>query len=237
MKYAGLMKQSLVDYPGEIAAVLFTRGCNMRCPYCHNADLLLSSSQSRTNDVEFTEILSYLKQRRGFLDAVVISGGEPTLNREMVEDIRAIKELGYKVKLDTNGTRPDFLACLIDNQLLDYVAMDIKHKLVYSSYLQAAGKLSREDFFHIKSSLHLLREAAVTVEFRTTVVPVLHTPQDIVEIAREIEGAPLYTLQQFNPRYTLDASWASQIPYRREEMQDLSEKCRPWVKKVRVVNI
>lgn len=237
MKYAGLMKQSLIDYPGEIAAVLFTRGCNMRCSYCHNADLLLSTSQSRANDIDFAEIFSYLQQRSGFLDAVVISGGEPTLNKEIVKDIMAIKELGYKVKIDTNGTNPDFMAHLINNQLIDYIAMDIKHKLVYRSYLEATGKLSRENFFHVKSSVHLLRQTSVAVEFRTTVVPVLHTPQDIVEIAREIEGAQLYTLQQFNPRYTLDASWANQIPYSRGEMQDIAEKCRPWVKKIRVVNI
>ncbi len=171
------------------------------------------------------------------MDGVVLSGGEPTLNREISADIIAIKELGYKVKIDTNGTNPEFLEYLISNHLVDYIAMDIKHKLVYRKYREAAGKLSPEGFFHIKSSIHLLKQAALEVEFRTTIVPVLHACEDIVEIAREIEGARLYTLQQFNPRYTLDASGEKQIPYSREEMQKIAELCRPWVKKVRVVNI
>jgi pyruvate formate lyase activating enzyme len=237
MKYAGWMKQSLVDYPGEIATVLFTRGCNMRCPYCHNADLLIRTRENQKNDHDLAIILEFLKERHGFIDAVVISGGEPTLHPELISDIEQIKALGFKVKLDTNGTNPEMLAQLLERNLLDYVAMDVKHELEYRQYQQAAGKLSSEAFFHIKGSINLLRNADIDVEFRTTVVPVLHQPEDIVNIARALEGAKLYTLQQFNPRHTLNAAWATVVPYNREQMNDLAQQCAPYVKKIQVKNI
>ncbi|MDD4803336.1 MAG: anaerobic ribonucleoside-triphosphate reductase activating protein [Syntrophomonas sp.] len=236
MKYAGMIKQSLVDYPGEIVAVLFTRGCNMRCPFCHNPDLLIKP-KILVKPVDIEETIEFMLARGSFLDGVVITGGEPTLNEELVDDIARLKSIGCLVKLDTNGTNPAMLETLISHNMLDYVAMDIKAPLEYKKYLQACGKLTSENFFNIRSSIHLLRSAAVKLEFRTTVVPALHSAEDIVNIARYIEGSDKYTLQQFNPRVTLEPGYAQVVPYNQAEMQALAEQCAAHLKEVRVVNI
>jgi pyruvate formate lyase activating enzyme len=236
MKYAGMIKQSLVDYPGEIASVLFTRGCNLRCPFCHNPDLLVKP-KIMVQPIDIEEVIDFLIKRRGFLDGVVISGGEPTLNDELLMDIRRMKALGFRIKLDTNGTNPTMLKELLNEGWLDYVAMDIKAPLDFKKYKEACGKLSSEYFFNIRSSIHLLRSSHINVEFRTTVVPALHTPEDIVDIAKYIEGCDRFTLQQFNPRITLEAGYGQVIPYGKQEMQDIADKCAVWVKEARVVNI
>lgn len=236
MKYAGMIKQSLVDYPGEIAAVLFTRGCNLRCPFCHNPDLLVKP-KILVKPIDIEEVMEFMGARGSFLDGVVISGGEPTLNEELPADIARLKSLGCLIKLDTNGTNPTMLSKLLSHKMVDYVAMDLKAPLEYKKYLPACGKLGIEEFFNIRSSIHLLRNSYVNLEFRTTVVPALHTAEDIVAIARYIEGSQLYTLQQFNPRVTLEPGYAQVVPYSKAEMQAIADKCAPYLKEVRVVNI
>ncbi len=238
MKYTGIVKQSLVDYPGEIATVLFTQGCGLRCPFCHNPDLLIRNKNNSSDAIDIETVLKFLQERQGFIDAVVISGGEPTLHPELREDIKQIKELGYLLKLDTNGTNSQMLEQLLREGLLDYVAMDIKAPVEYKRYLQACGKLSSAAFFQIRNSINLLNNLSdVQVEFRTTVVPPLHTPQDIESIARYIEGADRYTLQQFNPRVTLEPSYSQVVPFGKAEMEDMAAICSSYVKEVRVVNI
>ena len=239
MKYAGIVKQSLVDYPGEIAAVLFTRGCNMRCPFCHNGELLIRSRDHKEQDLEEETIMEFLRKHHGFLDAVVFSGGEPSLYAQegLIDNMRRVKEMGFKVKLDTNGTDSMWLEHLIEKNLIDYVAMDIKHILDYRKYLQAVGSLSKQNFFHIRNSVALLKSAALSVEFRTTVIPGLHEPEEVMEIARSIAGAPLYTLQQFNPRKTLHPSWQHIIPYSKEQMETMARHAELYVDEVRVLNI
>lgn len=237
MKFAGLVKQSLVDYPGEVTAVLFTRGCNIRCPYCQNTHLLLRSPRVSEPVITMEEAAEFLKERLGFLDAVTVTGGEPTLYEELPAALAAFKELGYLVKLDTNGTNPTMLQQLINCGSLDYVAMDIKAPLDYRKYTRACGKLTTEEFFNVRSSIRMLMEASIQVEFRTTVVPLLHPPEDIEEIARYIQGASLYSLQQFNPSVTLDTDYGAVVPYTRQEMQELADRCSPYVQNVRVVNI
>lgn len=236
MQYAGMIKQSLVDYPGEIVTVLFSRGCNLRCPFCHNPDLLI---KPRMTDppVDIVEVLEFMSKRKGFLDGVVFSGGEPTLSQELIADIRSVKELGLLVKLDTNGTNTPMLELLLREGLLDYVAMDIKSPVEYKKYREACEKLSPENFFNIRSSILLLQAAGIDVEFRTTVVPSLHSLEDIVAIAKFIEGARLYTLQQFNPRVTLEPGYGQVVPYTKKEMQQIADLCAPHVKEVRVVNL
>jgi len=236
MKFAGLVKQSLVDYPGEVTAVLFTRGCNIRCPFCQNTDLLLRSPRF-VEPISLEEALDFLKERKGFLDAVTVTGGEPTLHEDLPHALSAFKALGYLVKLDTNGTNPAMLQQLIAGGILDYVAMDIKAPLDYRKYARACGKLTTEEFFNVRSSIRMLMEAGIEVEFRTTVVPLLHSFEDIEEIARYIQGAPLYSLQQFNPSVTLDTDYGAVVPYTRQEMQALADRCAPFVQNVRVVNI
>lgn len=239
MKFAGLLKQSLTDYPGKIAAVLFSRGCNLRCPFCHNAHLLVKPGRNAAvaGEIEDQGLLAFLQERQGFLDAVVFSGGEPTINPELPEVIRQVKNAGYLVKLDTNGNNPLMLAKLLEDNLLDYVAMDIKAPLDYKKYLEASGRLSSEDFFNVRSAINLLRAATIEVEFRTTVVPLWHSPEDILAIARHIEGARLYSLQQFNPRTTLDPGLASVKPYSKEELMEIARQCQHYVELVRVCNI
>lgn len=238
MQYAGFIKQSLVDYPGEISTVLFTRGCNLRCPFCHNPDLLIKPKNPIPVGIDIEEVLRFLKERRGFIDAVVITGGEPTLHSELIDDIKRIKALGYLVKLDSNGTNSSMLETLIREGLLDYVAMDIKAPVAYKRYEEACGKLSSADYFQIRNSIHLLNHLSdVQVEFRTTVVPLLHSPQDIENIARYIEGADRYTLQQFNPRVTLAPAFGEMVPFSKDEMEEIAVLCTPYVKSVRVVNI
>jgi pyruvate formate lyase activating enzyme len=238
MEYAGFIKQSLVDYPGEIAAVLFTRGCNLRCPFCHNPDLLIKPKNPATPVYDMDEIAVFLAERKGFIDAVVISGGEPTLHPQLQDDIKRIKDLGYLVKLDSNGTNSTVLEELIRAGLVDYVAMDIKAPLEYKRYQQACGRLASSDFFQVRNSINLLNHLSdVQVEFRTTVVPILHTPEHIEDIARYIEGASRYTLQQFNPRVTLDPAYGDVVPFSKEEMADMAKLCKNYVKEVRVVNI
>lgn len=236
MKYAGMIKQSLVDYPGKISTIIFTWGCNFRCPFCHNGDLLLASNKP-SNQIDIEEILEFLQKRKGFIDAVVISGGEPTLHEELMEDIRRIKQLSYLVKLDTNGSNPVLLEHLLEEELLDYVAMDIKAPMDYDKYRQASGILTSRNYFNIKNSIQILQKSNIKVEFRTTVVPILHTFEDIINIAKYIQGAERYTLQQFNPLFTLEAGYAKIVPYSREEMKEIAGMCAEYVKKVQVVNV
>lgn len=237
MNFAGMINQSLLDYPGEIATVLFTRGCNFACPFCHNGHLLMNFSRAQTEVIEMAEILDFLEERKKFLDAVVISGGEPTMHCGLPEALRSFKAMGFLTKLDTNGTNVDMLKRLLDEKLLDYLAMDIKAPLDFKKYQEASGRLTNAEFFNVRSTINLLLQADTAVEFRTTVIPKLHTFGDIEAIAGYIRGAGLYSLQQFNPSSTLDTAFQSCTPYSKEEMQQLAERCRPYVAEVRVVNI
>ena len=183
MLISGMQKLTLLDFPGKTAATIFTLGCNLLCPFCHNA--LLVTDISDTDIIPKDEVLSYLKKRAGILDGVCITGGEPCLK---------IRELGLSVKLDTNGTRPDVLRALVNHGLLDYVAMDIKNSR--EKYADAIG-IADFDISPIKESVAFLLEGHVDYEFRTTVVRELHTIEDITKIGEWISGAPRYFLQNF----------------------------------------
>lgn len=189
MIIAGFVKNSFVDYPGKIASTIFTAGCNMRCWYCHNSHIL----ENFENKVEEDFILNFLKERKGFIDAVVISGGEPTLQKDLKEFIKKIKVLGYLIKLDTNGSNYEVLKSLIDENLLDYVAMDIKAPL--NKYSKITN--TKIDIDNIKKSIELLIENKVDYEFRTTFSPDL-TLEDIEEICASLKGAKNYVIQKYN---------------------------------------
>lgn len=236
MKFAGIMKQSLVDYPGKVSAVLFTRGCNFCCPFCHNAHLVIKPHDPPPA-LDMQEVLHFLQRHRGFLDAVVVSGGEPTMHNGLLEAFRTFKALDYATKLDTNGTNPTMLKQMLDEGLLDYVAMDVKAPLEFKKYAATVGRLSTADFFNVRSSINLLRHSNLEVEFRTTVVPSLHQPEDIVEIARYLEGVKIYTIQQFNPAHTLEPGFGNVVPYSREQMQQIADSCRAYVQEVKIVNL
>lgn len=189
MEIGGVVKNSFIDYPGKISFVIFTIGCNFRCWYCHNSHLFSGKSKYTLD-----KIYEFLKTHRRFLDGVVISGGEPTLQKDLKEVIRNIKKLGYSVKLDTNGTKFGVLKSLIDSHLVDYVAMDIKAPL--EDYEKIVGKTSKALMDNVKKSMDYLMQGKVEYEFRTTFSPDL-TLKDIEKICKEIKGANTYCIQKY----------------------------------------
>lgn len=194
MLIAGLNKTTLLDFPGRVAATVFMGGCNFRCPFCHNGDLVLKPSSLEKISEE--EVLSFLQKRRNVLRGVCITGGEPTLQAELQDFIKKIKELEYDVKLDTNGYQPEVLKSLLQENLLNYVAMDIKN--CRKKYGMTAG-LEGFDVKKIEQSMEILKAFKIPYEYRTTVVKGLHTPKDILEIGKWIEEDPFcgYFLQGF----------------------------------------
>ncbi|MBQ7356890.1 MAG: anaerobic ribonucleoside-triphosphate reductase activating protein, partial [Clostridia bacterium] len=189
MILSGLQKLTLLDFPGRIAATVFTRGCNMRCPFCHNASLVVGGADIIPED----EFFAFLESRRGRLGGVCVSGGEPTLQADLPRFIEKIKAMDFEVKLDTNGTNPDMLSSLIDGGLLDYVAMDIKSSP--EGYARVSGV--SPDMEKIKRSIELLLSDKIDYEFRTTVAKPLFSTGDFVEIGKLIKGAKRYYLQGF----------------------------------------
>ena len=195
MLLGGLQRMTLIDYPGKVAATVFTAGCNFRCPFCHNPELVIKSEflvspDDNTLEKEFFE---FLKTRQGKLDGVCITGGEPTIQTDLIEFIVKIKKLGFAVKLDSNGTRPDVLKELLDKKLLDYVAMDIKSGL--DNYENVCG--IKMDLERIKLSVDLVKNSGVDYEFRTTVVPGLHTVKEFEDVAKWLAGSQRYILQKY----------------------------------------
>ena len=193
MKIGGIQKLSLVDYPGKVAASIFTIGCNFRCGFCHNPKLVLPECYTETLDEN--DILDFLKSRTGKLDAAVISGGEPTLHQDLPDFIKKIKDMGYLVKLDSQGSNPDMLKKLLDAKLLDFIAMDIKAPLEKYSKI-----MSWEiDPKIIKKSIKLIKNSGLDYEFRTTVVKSQLSFEDFHAIGKAIRGAKRFALQHFKP--------------------------------------
>lgn len=192
MKINGFQKLTLLDFPEKVACIIFTAGCNFRCPFCHNASLVTHIDENQNIDEE--EIFTYLEKRKGLLDGVCITGGEPLLQSDIKEFIQKIKDMGYAVKLDTNGSYPEKLRDLIENNLVDYVAMDIKNSR--EKYAETAG-IQNLLLDNIEKSISILLENKVDYEFRTTVVNELHTKEDIKNISVLIKGAKKYFIQNF----------------------------------------
>jgi len=198
----GFQKNSLIDYPGRISAVLFLSGCNFDCPYCHNPDLARPCREyPHTLDPEM--IFSFLEKRKRFLDGVVISGGEPTLQKGLAGLCDRIKQLGYPVKMDTNGSRPHILRKLVQDGLVDYIAMDVKTDLL--NYASLIRKNCRPD--DIQESIRLILSSGLPHEFKTTCIKPLVSQKIVKEIVRLIEGANLYALQRFQETETLHPSF------------------------------
>ena len=191
MLIKGLQKLTLLDYPGKMACTVFTAGCNFRCPFCHNASLVTNIDEERISEEEF---FNFLQKRQGIIDGVCVTGGEPTLQPDLKEFLKKIKSLGYSVKLDTNGYRPDALKDVVNSGLVDYVAMDIKNS--QSKYALTCG-LESMDMTKINDSVEFLMSCVVDYEFRTTIVKELHNEDDIQDIVSWIKGAKKYFLQGF----------------------------------------
>ena len=221
--FAGIQKLTLLDFPGYVACTLFTKGCNMRCPFCHNSLLVTRAQEQKTYKNE--EILAFLKKRVGVLDGIAITGGEPTLMPGLREFIIDAQALGYKIKLDTNGTRPDVLKSLVAEGLLDYVAMDIKN--CRDKYGATVGFGDDYDISPIQESIDFLMRSEIDFEFRTTVSRTFHSENDIVELARWIAGNEKYFLQQFKDSGDLIGEGIE--GYSDGEMRALLDKMRPFV--------
>lgn len=194
MKIQGLQKMTLLDFPGRVACTVFLGGCDFRCPFCHNGELLDGSAPAVMDDLE---LLRFLKGRQGLLDGVAITGGEPLLRKDLPELLRAIRELGFGVKVDTNGNHPDALAALLQEGLVDYVAMDLKNSP--EKYALTVG-LDSLDLAPIRRSVKLLMDSSIPYEFRTTVVDELHKAADFEAMGQWIAGAKAYFLQPFTDR-------------------------------------
>ena len=230
MKIAGLQKYSFVDYPGKIAAVVFAPGCNMNCFFCHNQVLLNENAVNNLLDAE--SVLKFLSGRKNFLDGVVISGGEPTIQDGLEEFVMNVRSMGYPVKLDTNGTNPQILKAFIDDGLLDYVAMDIKAPMEKYDYICRVCVNTDK----IRESIELLMRGKVRYEFRTTFVPQLGE-EDILCIAGIIKGARLYVLQQFRRPSAQEGEAGAHLrvrPHSANYIKDTAGKIKDLVEKYEI---
>ncbi len=194
MKIQGLQKMTLLDFPGKVACTVFLGGCDFRCPFCHNGELLDGTAPAVMDD---QELLRFLKGRQGLLDGVAVTGGEPLLRKDLPDLLRAVRDLGFAVKVDTNGNHPDALEGLLREGLADYIAMDIKNSP--KRYALTVG-LDRLDLTPVRRSVQLLMDGGVPYEFRTTVVDELHSAEDFEAIGQWIQGAKAYFLQSFTDR-------------------------------------
>lgn len=217
MEFGGLEKFTLIDYPGKVACMVYTIGCNFRCPYCHNPELVDETVESTISE---GYILYFLSQRVGILDGIVITGGEPTMHgQKLLDFILKVKNLGFKVKLDSNGTDPEFLAKVIDNNLVDYIAMDIKSPL--SKYSQTVARAVNVS--SIKRSIDILINSNIDYEFRTTIVKSLINIEDFEEIGKEIKGAKKYFLQKFIPTKILNPQFRKKVSFDDDEMREIQK--------------
>jgi len=228
IEIGGLQKTTLIDYPGRVAATVFLVNCNFRCPFCYSSELVIPEKIKKQPRIPLKEFFSFLRERAGLLDGVVICGGEPCLNQELPQFIKKIKKLGYLVKLDTNGSNPSLLKKLIEEKLIDYIAMDIKAPLNKKKY---SGAIGREiDINLIKESIKLIKDSGIEYEFRTTVVPGIHSKEDIIEIAKQLRPARKYFLQNFRPEKTNDPKFEKIRPYSKEKMSGMRQSCSKYIK-------
>lgn len=230
---AGVEATSLIDFPGHLSAVLFVQGCDFRCPYCHNPELIATGAVVGPNGcfgMPLDELADLLARRVRVLDGIVITGGEPLLHPGLAEFAAWIRSYGYSVKLDTNGSLPDRLEAVLAAGVIDYVAMDVKSSP--ERYSEAAG--CHVDVDHIARSIALIRGSGLPHEFRSTVLPRLHDVATVAEMARMIQGAPRYYLQRFRPARTLDSEFGSERAFTEDEMQTLAAAAREFVEACRV---
>jgi pyruvate formate lyase activating enzyme len=223
MKIGGLEKFTLIDYPEKISAVVFTMSCNFKCPFCHNPELVDPKKMKNQSVILEKDFFDFLKQRKGSLEGVCITGGEPTLQKDLSEFIRKIKNLGFSVKLDTNGSEPKILEKLIKENLVDYLAMDIKGPLEkYKEITRSKVNLEK-----IKKSAELVKNFPDS-EFRTTILPVFHKKDDLIKIGEWLKGSKKFFLQQFRPHKTLDPSFENEKSYSSDDLADFCRLIKPY---------
>jgi pyruvate formate lyase activating enzyme len=229
MRINGFEGVSLLDYPGKICSIVYTSPCNFKCPFCHNPSLVTANFEVLSGD----DILADIFDRREFIDAVTVTGGEPVLQPDLPEFFSKIHAMGLLTKLDTNGYEPEILKKLVEGGLLDYIAMDIKTSP--DMYPKAAGM--KMDPKRIKKALNYIMNCGIDYCFRTTAVPGLVTEEDFKAIAHTIEGAPYYVIQQFDNEMPLEPSYKKIKPYTEKQLEVFADIMRKHVKAVKVVNI
>lgn len=226
MEIGGLQKTTLIDYPGKIAATVFLIGCNFRCPFCYSPELVLPEKIKQQPRIKEEDFFNFLKEKKGYLDGVVICGGEPTIQPDLEQFLKKVKKMNFLIKIDTNGSQPEVLKKIIDKKLIDYIAMDIKAPLREKNYNLAVGcKVNLEA---IRESINLIKESGIDYEFRTTVVPAIHTFDDIIEIAKNIAPAKRYYLQNFKAEKTINPRMLQIRGFSEEELKNLIEKIKKF---------
>ena len=228
MLIGGLQKSTLIDYPRKIAATIFTVGCNFKCGFCHNPELVDSKKIKRQPKIFEAVFFSFLKSRKGLLDGVCITGGEPTIQPDIIDFIKKIKKLNFLVKLDTNGSQPKILEKLFNQNLLDFVAMDIKSS--QENYSKTAGvNINLRD---IQKSIDCIKQSKVDYEFRTTIGPGLIDNKEIEKIGQWLKGSKKLALQQFRPEKTLDQSWQNKKPLSDEKLKQMAKTAQKYFEQV-----
>lgn len=226
LQIKGLQKTSLVDYPGKIVCTIFLAGCNFRCPYCQNPDLI--DNPDKLPAIKEEEIIDFLEKKRKWLDGICISGGEPTLHDGLVDFIKKVKKENFLVKIDTNGTNPKMIKELIDNKLINFISMDIKASL--DKYSDIANvEVNKED---IQKSVELIMNGDINYEFRSTILPKLHSGEDIKKMGEWLKGSKKFVLQQFRPKICLDKKYEDEKAFTREEMEKFRKLLEPYFDEV-----
>lgn len=230
MRILGLVKTSMVDYPGNIVSTVFLGGCNFKCPFCHNPDLACNSGE----EINMDNLFEFLKMRKGLIDGVCVSGGEPTIYQDLPSFLEQVKSLGLLVKLDTNGSNPDMLKKVIEDKLVDYIAMDVKTS--FEHYDEASGV--HVDLDKVKKSIEIIKNSKLDYEFRTTMVPRFVKREDFESICKTLQGSKKFCIQQFDPRLRLiNNSLKKERLYPPDEMNDFLEIAKPYFKSCDLRNL
>jgi len=226
MNFKGFQKSSFNEYPGKIVCIAFTGGCNFRCPFCHNSELIFHTE--KMDDISEDEIISYMEQRKKLIDGISITGGEPTLHKALPDFIRKVKQKGFVVELETNGTNPVMVEELVKDKLVDYFAMDIKAPLTEEKYFDVIGRVGNKEELlkNIKRSIRIIRDSGVNYEFRTTFVPGLLKKEDILTIADQLKGSKKYVIQGFLPNSTLDPEYEKKKASSPELLDELKRELK-----------
>lgn len=229
MRINGFTGLSLIDYPDKISSIIFTSPCNFRCPFCQNSNLI----EKNDDVIQDFFVLNEISKRKNFIDGVVVTGGEPTLQEDLENFLFKIKEMGLKVKLDTNGYLPDIIENLIQKKLVDYVSMDIKTS--FEKYSSACGVYV--DIKKIQQTIKIIMNSDLDYDFRTTCVPGLVNKEDILKIGEFVKDAKLYIFQQFNNENAYSDEYKKIVPYSEKEIEEFTEIIKKFVKKVRINNL
>ncbi len=233
MIFKGFQKTSLIEYPGKIASIVWVAGCNFRCPFCYNLDLVLNPE--KLDSITEEEVINHLKENKKWIDALAITGGEPTLHEDLPDFIKKVKELNLLVEIETNGTNPAMLDYLIKNKLVDYIAFDIKAPLIFEEYKKATRIINKKLFENIKKSISLVMNSNIDYEFRITVVPKLHNKEKLIQIAKQLKGIKRFCLQQFkNDVPLMENSFKNVKPYSKKELEEFYNEIKDYFKECKL---